>query len=146
MKPQLSSMVEFQSHSWVALSANSGVTLPFGAPLLIFFAAPPPPQKKKKRSPLFFRFFYRLLASLELFVPQIFFSRRTNAKLAEILSILLPLRTIFRLKNSKFGNMPPPCIAGVAGAVVTPLSANDDYLSKQIHRKLQCRARCNIFK
>ena len=36
--------------------------------------------------------------------PRILFSRRPNAKLTEIKSILLPCRTIFR----KSGNMPPP--------------------------------------
>ena len=111
-------------------ATSSGVTLPFGAPLLIFFAAPTKilVSKKKKGRHFFFGFSYRLLAPLGLFVPQIFFSRRPNAKLAEIWSILLPSRTIFRLKNSKFCNMPPPpplrcrpCIAGVAGAVVKPL-------------------------
>ena len=107
---------------------GSGVTLPFGAPLLIFCR---PPNffyclQKKKGRHFFSGFSYRLIAPLELFVPPNIFSRPSNAKLAEIWSILLPRRTIFRLKNSKFGNMlppkvPPPCIAGVAGAVVTPL-------------------------
>ena len=102
--------------------ACSGVTLPFGAPA-DFFAAPTKNLVSKKRSPLFFGFSYRLLAPLELFVPpNILFACRLNAKLAEIWSILLPKvsvkqiylvdahfsRTIFRLKNSKFGNMPPP--------------------------------------
>ena len=90
----------------------SGVTLPFGAPCL-FFAAP-----------------------LELFVPQIFFSRRPNAKLAEIWYIFLLCQKIFRYKKCKFGNMPPPkvpppCIAGVAGAVVTPLGRI--HFSEQYH-------------
>ena len=95
----------------------------------------PPPQifyylqkkkKKKKRSPLFFGFSYGLLAPLELFVPPNIFSRRPNAKLAEIWYILLLCQKIFRLKNVSLvicrpPKVLPPCIAGVAGAVVTPL-------------------------
>ena len=86
---------------------HSGVTLPFGAPLLIFFAAPhkfltvSKKIEKKRVATFFFGFSYRLIAPLELFVPQIFFSRPPNAKLAEIWSILLPRRTIFLLKNIK---------------------------------------------
>ena len=114
---------------------TSGVTLPFGAPCS-FFAAPtnfllyPKKKKKKKKKKkgrhFFFGFSYRLLAPLELFVPPNIFSRRPNAKLADIWYILLLCQKIFRLTNCKFGNMPPPkvpppCIAGVAGAVVTPL-------------------------
>ena len=76
----------------------------------------PPPQifyclqkkKKKKGRHFFFGFSYRLLAPLELFVPPNIFSRRPNAKLAEIWYILLLCQKIFRLKNCKFGNMPPP--------------------------------------
>ena len=91
---------------------TSGVTLPFGAPLLIFchphkFFTVSKKQNKKGRH-FFFGFSYRLFAPLELFLPQIFFSRRPNAKLAEIWYILLLCQKIFRLKNCKFGNMPPP--------------------------------------
>ena len=107
---------------------RSGVSLPFGAPLLIFcrphklFTVSKKKKKKKKKGRhFFFGFSYRLLAPLELFVPPNIFSRRPTAKLAEIWYILLLCQKIFRLKNCKFGNMPPPCIAGVAGAVVTPL-------------------------
>ena len=89
---------------------SRGVTLPFGAPCWSF-AAPNffyCLQKKKGRN-FFSGFSYRLFAPpLELFIPQIFFSHQPNAKLAEIWSILPPSWTIFRLKNSKFGNMPPP--------------------------------------
>ena len=109
----------------------SGVTLPFGAPLLNFcrphkfFTVSK--KKKKKGRHFFFGFSYRLLAPWSFLYPQIFFSRRPNAKLAEIWYILLLCQKIFRLKNCKFGNMPPPkvpppCMAGVAGAVVTPLA------------------------
>ena len=95
----------FQQHYCYNVT-GSGVTLPFGAPCS-FFAAPTKillsPKKKKKG-----RHFFRLLAPLELFVPPNFFSRRPNAKLAEIWYILLLCQKIFRLKNCKFGNMPPP--------------------------------------
>ena len=94
----------------------------------------PPPQifyclqkKKEKKGATFFSvFLIGFLPPWSFLYPQIFFSRRPNAKLAELWYILLLCQTIFRLKNCKFGNMPPhkvppPCIAGVAGAVVTPL-------------------------
>ena len=87
-----------------------------------FLLSPKKKENKKKGCHFFFGFSYRLLAPLELFVSPNIFSRRPNAKLAEIWYILLLCQKIFRLKNCKFGNMPPPCIAGVAGAVVTPLS------------------------
>ena len=35
----------------------------------------------------------------------------------------------FSLKKCKFGNMPPPCIAGVAGAVVTPLQVSVEHIT-----------------
>ena len=73
----------------------SGVTLPFGAPCS-FFAAPTnfllSPKKKKKKKKK----------------GRHFFSRRPNAKLADIWYILLLCHKIFRLKNCKFANMPPP--------------------------------------
>ena len=66
-------------------------------------------KKKKKKGPhFFFGFSYRLLAPCSFLYPQIFFSRRRNAKLADIWYILLLCQKIFRLKNCKFGNMPPP--------------------------------------
>ena len=113
----------------------SGVTLPFGAPLLIFcrphkfFTVSKKKRKKKtkKKVTTFFSvYLIGFLPPCSFLYPQIFFSRRPNAKLAEIWYTLLLCQKIFRLKNCKFGNMPPPkvpppCIAGVAGAVVTPL-------------------------
>ena len=93
----------------------SGVTLPFGAPLLIFcrphkfFTVSKKKKKKKKKGRhFFFGFSYRLLAPCSFLYSQIFFSRRPNAKLADIWYILLLCQKIFRLKNCKFGNMPPP--------------------------------------
>ena len=100
----------------------------------------PPPQffyclqKKKKKVATFFSvFLIGFLPPWSFLYPQIYFSRRPNAKLAEVWYILLLCQKIFRLKNCKFGNMPPPCIAGVAGAVVTPLVASS-------HRKCNARS------
>ena len=91
---------------------GSGVTLPFGAPLLIFcrphkfFTVS---KKKKKKVATFFSvFLIGFLPPWSFLYPQIFFSRRPNAKLVEIWYILLLCQKIFRLKNCKFGNMPPP--------------------------------------
>ena len=102
-------------------------------PLLIFLPPPtifllsPKKRKKEKKGRHFFSvFLIGFFPPWSFLYPQIFFSRPPNAKLAEIWSILLPRRTIFRLKNSKLvicrpPKVPPPCIAGVAGVVVTPL-------------------------
>ena len=65
-------------------------------------------KKQKKGRHFFFGFSYRLLAPCSFLYPQIFFSRRPNAKLADIWYILLLCQKIFRLKNCKFGNMSPP--------------------------------------
>ena len=97
----------------------------------------PPPQnfyclqkkkkKKKKKVATFFSvFLIGFLPTWTFLYPQIFFSRRPNAKLAEIWYILLLCQKIFRLKTVSLvicrpPKVPPPCIAGVAGAVVTPL-------------------------
>ena len=79
----------------------------------------PPPQifcclqnkqkKTKKKGRQFFSvFLIGFLPPWSFLYPQIFFSRRPNAKLAEIWYILLLCQKIFRLKNCKFGNIPPP--------------------------------------
>ena len=70
-------------------SSISGVTLLCAAPLLIEICRPYPPlkfrvpkKKKKKRSGTFFAAPYSFLPPTEAkVVPQIFFSRRPNAKL-----------------------------------------------------------------
>ena len=74
----------------------------FGRPHKFFTVS----QKKKKKKGR--HFFIGFLPPWTFLYPQIFFSRRPNAKLAELWFILLLCQTIFRLKNCKFGNMPPP--------------------------------------
>ena len=75
----------------------------------------PPPtkilvfKKKKKKGRHFFSvFLIGFLPPWSFLYPQKIFSHRPNAKLAEIWYILLLCQKIFRLKNCKFGNMPPP--------------------------------------
>ena len=92
----------------------SGVTLPFGAPLPIFAAptnfllSPKKKRKKKKKVATFISvFLIGFLPPWSFLYPQIFFPRRPTAKSAEIWYILLLCQKIFRLKNCKFGNMPP---------------------------------------
>ena len=79
-------------------------------PQIFYFLQKKKKKKKKKGRHFFFGFSYtyRLLAPWSFLYPQIIFSRRPNAKLAEIWYILLLCQKIFRLKNCKFGNMPPP--------------------------------------
>ena len=98
-------------------SPASGVTLPFGAPLLIFcrphkffycLQKKKKKKKKKKVATFFSVFLIGFLPPWSFLYPQIFFSRRPNAKLAEIWYIFLLCQNIFRFKNCKFGNMPPP--------------------------------------
>ena len=100
----------------------------FLPPPQIFYCLQKKEKKKKKEkvATFFSVFLIGFLPPWSFLYPQIFFSRRPNAKLADIWYILLLCQKIFRLTNCKFGNMPPPkvpplCIAGVAGAVVTPL-------------------------
>ena len=80
---------------------SSGVTLPFGAPLLIFcrphkFFTVSKKKKKKKVATFFSVFLIGFLHPWSFLYPQIFFSRRPNAKLAEIWYILLLYQKIFR--------------------------------------------------
>ena len=94
----------------------SGVTLPFGAPLLIFcrphkfFSLQKKKKKKKKKkvATFFSVFLIGFFPPAAFCTPKYFFSRRPNAKLADIWYILLLCHKIFRLKNCKFANMPPP--------------------------------------
>ena len=106
----------------------SGVTLPFGAPCS-FFAAPtnfllsPKKKKKKEKVATFFSvFLIGFLPPWSFLYPQIFFSRRPNAKLADIWYIFLLCQKIFRYKKCKFGNMPPPKIPIISSE--TPIFLN----------------------
>ena len=83
----------------------------FLPPPQIFLLSPKKKKKKKKKKKVatfFSVFLVGFLPPWSFLYPQIFFSRRPNAKLAEIWYIFLLCQNIFRFKNCKFGNMPPP--------------------------------------
>ena len=81
----------------------------FAAPTNFLLSPKKKKKKKKKKVATFFSvFLIGFLPPWSFLYPQIFFSRRPNAKLADIWYILLLCQKIFRLTNCKFGNMPPP--------------------------------------
>ena len=115
--------------------------LPFGAPLFIFL--PPPtkfllsPKKKNLGRHFFSGFSYRILDPLELFLPpNIFFCGDQTLSWPRCGPFCCLVERFFVKKtvNSVIcrpPKVPSPCIAGVAGAVATPLE-----LAPIFHRPL----------
>ena len=107
----------------------------FLPPPQIFLLSPKQKKRKKKKKVatffkgrhFFFGFSYRLLAPLELFVPpNIFFRVDRTLSWPRYGTFSYFVKTFFVLKTVSLvicrpPKVPPPCIAGVAGAVVTPL-------------------------
>ena len=94
----------------------SGVTFTIWCPLLIFcrphkfFTVSKKKKKKKKKkvATFFSVFLIGFLPPWTFLYPQIFFSRRPTAKLAEIWYILLLCQKIFRLKTVSLVICRPP--------------------------------------
>ena len=103
----------------------SGVTLPFGAPLLIFcrphkFFYCLQKKKKKKKKKKGRHFFFGFCT------PKYFFRVDRTLSWPRYGTFSYFVKTFFVLKTVSLvicrpPKVPPPCIAGVAGAVVTPL-------------------------
>ena len=73
-----------------------------------FLLSPKKKEKKKKDRHFFSVFLIGFLPPGAFCTPKYFFRVDQTLKLAEIWYILLLCQKIFRLKNCKFGNMPPP--------------------------------------